>query len=309
MPSEEPNDASPFPKLDAATEAAWEQARSTRMTLKTSAQARRDNAFRERHEATAAERARKASAGKGAAGGPKPLNGRAASTRSGAPRPTRRETIEAIDSMNKALAKLTAPENFREGSKASAKGSLDLALSHFREAVSRSPSNLQYRKTLRATACRKHRHNLVGSSSAPSVIIRLVVLIAEARRKKEWSRMDRLAEEGLALNPWHDELHASAAEACLERRYFEVATFLADTARQLTPGNAQYSALYDRVQTAMRKEAAAQLAKSIATEATTPGKKKSPKKAVKSSATAKTAERTTVPTKKATKVAKRVKKS
>ncbi len=203
---------------------------------------------------------RKSSSGAGRSGGSNPppsraLHGRSASARTGTTRPGRREALEAIDSVNAAMAKLTGPQNFREGSKASAKGDLELALSHFREAVHRSPSSLPYRKTLRATACRKHRQNLVGSPNASSVIIRLVVLISDAKKKREWHRIDRLAEEGLALNPWHDQLHALAAEANLERRYYEVALFLADTARQLTPGNQEFEVLYQRIQEAMRNPA------------------------------------------------------
>jgi hypothetical protein len=252
-----------------------------------------------------AERKSTSGAGRSAGSNPPPsraLHGRSASARTGTTRPGRREALEAIDSVNAAMAKLTGPQNFREGSKASAKGDLELALSHFREAVHRSPSSLPYRKTLRATACRKHRQNLVGSPNASSVIIRLVVLISDAKKKREWHRIDRLAEEGLALNPWHDQLHALAAEANLERRYYEVALFLADTARQLTPGNQEFEALYQRIQEAMRNPAAKD--RSIAETSMAQGNAAQRKPTKKSTLTPETKAKTKIVAKKSEKVDK-----
>lgn len=134
------------------------------------------------------------------------------------------------------------------------------------------------------------------------MIIRLVVLIADAKKKREWNRIDRLAEEGLALNPWHDQLHALAAEANLERRYYEVALFLADTARQLTPGNHEFEALYQRVQEAMRNPAA----KDRSTAETSMAKRKAVqrKPTKKSTLTPETKAKTKIAAKKSEKVDK-----
>lgn len=132
-------------------------------------------------------------------------------------------------------SKPTAAELFKQGSKLAAREQWDEAIEAFRKAVQLDPGNLLYRRTLRGAEYRKYRNNLSGGFQTRGAALRLRAQLAEAKQKRNWTAVDRLAEEGLAVNPWDTDLNAELGDACAARGFRDVAVFAWQCALQSDP--------------------------------------------------------------------------
>ncbi|MBX3072262.1 MAG: hypothetical protein KF883_17305, partial [Thermomicrobiales bacterium] len=117
-----------------------------------------------------------------------------------------------------------AADCYRKGTEALEKKNWDYALQMFLTCVSMAMDNLMYRQLTRNTAYQKYDNNKTGAGAlAKSKLITLRSKIKKARSKSEWDEADKLAEEGLKINPWDAQLNADLGEAARAREYLDVA--------------------------------------------------------------------------------------
>lgn len=119
-----------------------------------------------------------------------------------------------------------AKKCWQTGSKATASQNWDYAIEMFLKAVQLCPQNPVYRQSLRGAETKKYNNNKKGAGilSKPKLVA-LRGKTQKARISKKWDDVDRLAEEGLKLNPWDAQLNADVGLACSERDFNEVAIF------------------------------------------------------------------------------------
>jgi len=87
------------------------------------------------------------------------------------------------------------------------------------------PDNLMYRQCLRGCQRKKYQDAKRPPNPTPSKVDEIRIKIDVAREMKNWAEMDRLAEMGLALDPWDSQFSANLGEAAFELGYLEVAVF------------------------------------------------------------------------------------
>ncbi len=143
--------------------------------------------------------------------------------------------------------KRLAAECWRKGSEAMSKENWDYAIDMFSKAVLFVPENLLYRQTLRGVEYRKYNNNKTGARMAGMRLMTLKGRIKKAKMQKDWQTVERLAEEGLQLNPWDAQLNADLAEACKNLGYQEVAAFAYQCALKEDPDNKAYNEAYARL--------------------------------------------------------------
>lgn len=136
--------------------------------------------------------------------------------------------------------KKIAAECFRKGSEAMAKEHWDYAIDMLGKCVALVPDNLLYRQTLRGVEQRKYKNNKSGARMAGMKLMGIRGRLKKARMQKDWDQVDRLAEEGLKINPWDAQLNADVGDACYERGFYEVAGFGYTKALETDPQNTQY---------------------------------------------------------------------
>ncbi len=136
--------------------------------------------------------------------------------------------------------KKIAADCFRKGSEAMAKENWDYAIDMFTKCVMLVPDNLLYRQTLRGVEQRKYGDNKSGARMAGMKLMGVKGRLKKAKMQKDWDEVDRLAEEGLKINPWDAQLNADVGAACFERGFYEVAGFAYTKALEAEPQNTQY---------------------------------------------------------------------
>lgn len=124
-----------------------------------------------------------------------------------------------------------AKQCWQRGTKAVNSGDYDYATEMFHKAAVLVPGNLAYRQSLRAAEFKKYGNNGKGGGllSKPK-IASLRSKLSRARGKNEWDEVDKIAEEGLKLNPWDASFNAAVGEACHKRGLNTVAIFAYQTA-------------------------------------------------------------------------------
>ncbi len=115
---------------------------------------------------------------------------------------------------------------WQKGAQAVNNEDFDYATDMFYKSVTLVPDNLAYRQSLRTAEFKKYDNNLKGAGmmSRPK-LVRIRSKISRAKSKNNWDEVDKLAEEGLLLNPWDAGLNAAVGEACHQRGYNTVAIF------------------------------------------------------------------------------------
>lgn len=136
--------------------------------------------------------------------------------------------------------KKIAVDCWKRGSQAVESQSWDYAIAMFGTAVKQLPDNLLYRQTLRVTERKKYNDNRKGAKLAGFKITKLKASIKAASMKSNWVEVDKLAEEGLALNPWDAGLNASLGEAASKRGFHEIAEFSFQQSVEMDPKNKDY---------------------------------------------------------------------
>ncbi len=127
--------------------------------------------------------------------------------------------------MNEIDKKKIAAQCWKRGSEAMVKENWNYAIEMFRQSVNLIPDNLTYRQTLRGVEKRKYKDNGKGAMMASMKTRTVKLSIKKSSMSKDWDKVDQLAEDGLAINPWDTSLNASLADACRKREYDEIAVF------------------------------------------------------------------------------------
>ncbi len=115
---------------------------------------------------------------------------------------------------------------WQRGAQAVNNEDFDYATEMFYRSVTLVPDNLAYRQSLRTAEFKKYDNNLKGAGmmSRPK-LVRIRSKLSRAKSKGDWDEVDKLAEEGLLLNPWDAGLNAAVGQACHQRGYNTVAIF------------------------------------------------------------------------------------
>lgn len=124
---------------------------------------------------------------------------------------------------------------WQKGSQAVNSENFDYAIEMFHKSVLLVPDNLAYRQSLRTSEFKKYNNNLKGAGmmSRPKMVT-IRARLARAKSKKNWADADKIAEEGLLINPWDASLNTAVGEACHQRDYNNVAVFAYQVA--VSPG-------------------------------------------------------------------------
>lgn len=136
--------------------------------------------------------------------------------------------------------KKIAADCWRKGTEAMSRENWDYAVDMFARAVALMPDNVAYRQTLRGAECRKYDNNKSGARMAGMRLMGIRGKIKRARMRPDWKEVDRLAEEGLKVNPWDPQLNAEQGEACEKLGYQEPAVFGFQRALEGDPDNKKY---------------------------------------------------------------------
>ncbi len=146
--------------------------------------------------------------------------------------------------LNQAAKNKAASKCFRTGTEALEKQNLDYALQMFATCASMVMDNVMYRQLARKTAYRKYDDNKTGAGAlAKGKLIRIRSKIRKRKAKEAWDEVDKLAEEGLKINPWDAQLNADLGEAARAREYLDVAKFAFTCARNTEPKSKIYNRL------------------------------------------------------------------
>jgi len=133
-----------------------------------------------------------------------------------------------------------AADCWRRGTEVAVKEQWEYAIEMLSKSVMLAPENLIYRQTLRGLEYKKYHGNKKGAKMGKMKLMGIRGKIKKARMSKDWKAIDRLAEEGLSINPWNAQLNASQAEACLNIGYQEIADFAYRNALEIEPENIKY---------------------------------------------------------------------
>ncbi len=134
-----------------------------------------------------------------------------------------------------------ANECFRKGTEAMNKGNWDYAIDMFGKASSMAPDNLMFRQTRHGVIRKKYDDNGSGRRMASMKLMPLRGKIRKARMKQDWDAVDRLAEEGLLINPWDAQLFADLGESCRARELDNLAVYAYSRAVEYAPDNIEYN--------------------------------------------------------------------
>ncbi|MDA1016644.1 MAG: tetratricopeptide repeat protein, partial [Planctomycetota bacterium] len=134
-----------------------------------------------------------------------------------------------------------AADYWKRGNEAFAKENWDYAIDCFTKSVEFAPDNLTYRQTLRGTVRKKYKDNKSGAKMASVKLMGVKGKIKKSRMQKDWKNVDKLAEEGLRVNPWDASLNAAVGEACLHLEYGEIAVFAYQRALETEMENVAYN--------------------------------------------------------------------
>ncbi|TWU14251.1 cellulose synthase subunit BcsC [Symmachiella macrocystis] len=144
-----------------------------------------------------------------------------------------------------------AGDCWKRGTEALGKQNWDYAIEMFRQAVRLVPDNKLYRETLRGAAEKKYKNNGSGARMANAKLMGLRTKLKKARMMKDWESVDKLAEDGFAINPWDGQLNHDLGDACAARGeaatdagddslasgFQSIAVFSYQRALEATPGN------------------------------------------------------------------------
>lgn len=100
------------------------------------------------------------------------------------------------------------------------------AIDAFRACIEHIPDNVMYRQLLRNSEC-KHLGSPArsGGRHARHRLNKLRVQLQAARAEHDWDRVDRAAENVLAIDPWNVDANEALGEAAEKRGFVDVAKF------------------------------------------------------------------------------------
>lgn len=117
-----------------------------------------------------------------------------------------------------------AAENYRRGNEAVEKKNWDLAVENYGMCVKLAPDKLHYRQLLRQTTRKKYNDNGTGAGMlAKAKLMGIRSRVSSAKKKADWSEVDKACEEGLLVNPWDVQLLADLGEAHKNLKNLDIA--------------------------------------------------------------------------------------
>ncbi len=105
----------------------------------------------------------------------------------------------------------------------------------FARSVRLCPENLMYRQALRGSEYILYSQNGTGAFMSGLRVQRIRRRIRAAKSRNDWDTVDRLAEDGLRINPWNTELNVDLGLACRERGRRDVARYAFECALNSSP--------------------------------------------------------------------------
>lgn len=133
-----------------------------------------------------------------------------------------------------------AADCWKRSTEVALKEQWDYAIELVSKSVLIAPENLIYRQTLRGYEYKKYNGNKKGARTGKMKLFGIRGRIKKSKITKDWKSVDRLAEEGLTINPWDAHLNANLAEACQNIGYQEIADFSYRNALESDPDNKNY---------------------------------------------------------------------
>lgn len=133
-----------------------------------------------------------------------------------------------------------AADCFKKGSEAALKKNWGYAVSMFRQAADISPANLLFRQSLRASQEKQYNDNGKGAMMASMKVMPIRASMKTAKYKKDWKNIQRLAEDGIAINPWDAGFNADLGEAAKNLGNTEIAVFAYERAVKHDKDNLDY---------------------------------------------------------------------
>lgn len=133
--------------------------------------------------------------------------------------------------------KRIAAECFRKGTEAMNKENWDYAIDMFSKSMLMEADNLMFRQTRHGCIRKKYKDNGTGAKMAGMKLMKFRGKIKKALGKEEWDAADKLAEEGLAINPWDSQLLIDLGAACEGRDWGSIAQYAYEKAVESDPEN------------------------------------------------------------------------
>ncbi|MFO1020317.1 MAG: tetratricopeptide repeat protein [Planctomycetales bacterium] len=133
-----------------------------------------------------------------------------------------------------------ATDCFKKGSEAALKKNWGYAVSMFRQAVDIDSANLLFRQSLRGSQEKQYNDNGKGAMMASMKLMPIRASMKTAKYKKDWKNIQRLAEDGIAINPWDAGFNADLGEAAKNLGNTEIAVFAYERAVKHDKDNLDY---------------------------------------------------------------------
>ncbi|MEZ6054186.1 MAG: tetratricopeptide repeat protein [Planctomycetaceae bacterium] len=144
--------------------------------------------------------------------------------------------------LNGSARQKAAMQCYIKGNDALAKQNYEYALQMYVQCIALVQDNLTYRQLARGAAYKKYNDNKTGAGTlAKAKLMGIRNKIKKAKAAEQWDEVDKLAEEGLKLNPWDAQLNVDLGEATQARELLDIAQFAFSCARNTDPQNKDYN--------------------------------------------------------------------
>ncbi len=151
-------------------------------------------------------------------------------------------------SLGDAAKQKAAMQCYLKGNDALAKQNYDYALDMYVTCASMVQDNLSYRQFARGAAYKLYKDNGTGAGTfAKTKLMGIRNKIKKAKAAEKWDEADKLAEEGLKINPWDAQLNVDLGESAQARELLDIAAFAFRCARNTDVNNKDYNRLLARV--------------------------------------------------------------
>lgn len=134
-----------------------------------------------------------------------------------------------------------ATECWKRGTEAMLKSNWDYSIKMFRQSVTLVPDNLTFRQSLRGCEERQYNNNGKGGAMFGMRSMGYRAQMKKAKFQKKWTEVERIAEEGLAMNPWDAQFNGDLGEALREQGFLEVAVYSYERAVKQDPKSKEFN--------------------------------------------------------------------
>ncbi len=134
-----------------------------------------------------------------------------------------------------------AQEWYKKGTDAMNRQNWDFAVNCFGNSVKMKPEVVLYRQTKHGCCKKMYGDNGSGAKMAGMKLMSIRGKMKKARMKKDWETLDKLAEDGLLVNPWDPQLYADLGAASKELDRGEIAAYAYSAAVNLDKTNIDFN--------------------------------------------------------------------